>query len=156
MTTRISKNFTLEEFLLSGYAARHDIDMTPSEEIEQNIRNFVSSCLQPLRDEVNSPISITSGYRPLELNIGIGGSKTSAHVNGDAADFTVHGQTPYDTAKLIEHMDLPYDQVIHEFGAWVHMGVGHTLRNQELTAHKHNGKTRYVNGILTLEQAAAL
>lgn len=153
---RLSKNFTLEEFLISDYAERNDIDMTPSDEIIDNISNLIKSCMQPLRDEVNASIFITSGYRPTILNSAIGGSKTSAHVRGEAADFTVVGQTPYETATLIEHMDLPYDQVIHEFGRWVHMGVGDILRNQELTAHRYNGKTRYVNGILTLEEAGDL
>jgi zinc D-Ala-D-Ala carboxypeptidase len=153
---RLSKNFTLEEFLRSEYAERNDIDMTPPPEIIENIRLFVKSCMQPLRDEVGVPINITSGYRPLALNVGIGGSKTSAHVRGEAADCTVVGQTPYETAQLIEHMDLPYDQVIHEFGKWVHLGVGDTLRGQELTAHRHEGKTRYVLGILTLEEAGEL
>ena len=97
---RLSKNFTLEEFLLSGVAERFGIDMTPPMEVMENIQQLIDTCLQPLRDDVLSPILITSGYRPLELNKKIGGSKTSAHVRGHAVDFTVVRQRPIDTCEL--------------------------------------------------------
>jgi zinc D-Ala-D-Ala carboxypeptidase len=148
---RLSKNFTLDEFLVSEYAERHDIDMTPPPEVVENIRLLVQGCLQPLRDEVGAGIYISSGYRPPELNDGIGGSKTSAHMTGSAVDFKVVGQTPFDTCELIVAMDLPFDQVIHEFGRWVHMGVADILRRQQLTAYRSDGKTRYAYSILRME-----
>jgi hypothetical protein len=148
---RLSKNFTLEEFLISQTAERQGIDMTPSPEIIENIQDLVDGCMQPLRDEVNSSIFISSGFRPEALNRLIGGSPTSAHRFGDACDFRVAGMTPYETACLIEKMDLPYDQVIQEFGRWVHLGVADTLRKQELTAYRKDGKTVYVPGIHKIE-----
>lgn len=148
---RLSKNFTLEEFLISETAERNDIDMTPSPEIIENLRALVHGCMQPLRDEVNAPIAISSGYRPLELNTKIGGSKTSAHIKGNACDFNIARMTPFQTAELIVSMALPYDQVIHEFARWVHLGVADILRSQDLTAHRKDGKTRYVPGILKME-----
>ena len=148
---RLSKNFSLDEFLVSQTAARHDIDMTPPPEVIENLQRLVTGCLQPLRDEVGVGIFISSGFRPLELNTKIGGSKTSAHVRGDAADLKVIGQTPFDTCELIVAMELPFDQVIHEFGRWVHLGVADILRGEQLTAYKKDGKTRYVNGILKME-----
>ncbi len=148
---RLSKNFTLDEFTRSQTAERYGIDMHPPELIVDNLRRLVTGCLQPLRDEAG-PIYISSGFRPLELNTRIGGSKTSAHVKGNAADFVVSGMTPYDTAKLIVEMALPYDQVIHEFGRWVHLGVADILRGEELTAYRKGGKTRYTNGIVRMEE----
>jgi len=143
---RLSKNFTLDEFLLSQTATRHDIDMTPSDEVIDNLRALVQGCLQPLRDETG-PIFISSGYRPLELNTRIGGSKTSRHVTGDAVDFTVVKQTPFETCELIVAMELPFDQLIQEFSRWVHLGVADNLRGQLLTAYKKDGKTKYKQGI---------
>ena len=148
---RLSKNFSLDEFLVSQTAARHDIDMTPPPEVIENLQRLVTGCLQPLRDEVGVGIFISSGFRPLELNTKIGGSKTSAHVRGDAADLKVIGQTPFDTCELIVAMEIPFDQLIHEFGRWVHLGVADILRGEQLTAYKKDGKTRYVNGILKME-----
>ena len=148
---RISKNFTLEEFTVSQTAERFDIDMHPPELIVDNIRNLVKACLQPLRDEAG-PIYISSGYRPLELNTRIGGSKTSAHVKGNAVDFMITNMTPYDVCELIIAMELPFDQVIHEFGRWTHMGVADILRAQQLTAFREDGKTRYTAGIKRMEE----
>ncbi len=58
---RLSKNFTLEEFLLSQTATRRGIDMTPSPEVIENLQRLVTGVMQPLRDEVNAGIFISSG-----------------------------------------------------------------------------------------------
>ncbi len=147
---RLSKNFSLDEFLISQTAERNGIDMTPPDEIIENIKNLVKACLQPLRDEAG-PIYISSGYRPLELNTRIGGSKTSAHVQGNAVDFSVTNMKPFDVCELVVAMELPFDQVIHEFGRWTHMGVADILRAEQLTAYRKDGKVRYVNGIIRME-----
>jgi hypothetical protein len=149
---KLSANFTLDEFLVSQTAARHGIDMTPPPEVVDNLRRLCEGCLQPLRAATNRPIFISSGYRSPELNQLIGGSKSSRHQTGEAADFLVSGMTPYDTCRLIVEMGLPYDQVIHEFGRWVHLGVADILRGEELTAYRKDGKTRYVFGIKTMEE----
>lgn len=147
---RLSKNFTLDEFTQSQTAERFGIDMHPPEIIVDNIRNLVKACLQPLRDEAG-PIYISSGYRPLELNTRIGGSKTSAHVQGNAVDFSVTNMTPFDVCELVVVMGLPFDQVIHEFGRWTHMGVADILRGEQLTAYRKDGKVRYTTGIVRME-----
>lgn len=148
---KLSDNFTLDEFLVSQTAERTGIDMTPSQLVIGNLRLLVESCLQPLREECG-PLYISSGFRPVELNTKIGGSQTSQHCNGNAADFKVIGMTPYDTCLKIIEMELPFDQVIHEFGRWVHLGVADTLRGEQLTAHKLHGKTQYVVGIIKMEE----
>lgn len=148
---RLSKNFTLDEFLVSQTAERHGVDMTPPDWVIENLQRLVDGCLQPLRTDILSPIFISSGFRPLELNTLIGGSKTSQHCNGNAVDFTVVRQTPFDTCELIVAMALPFDQVIHEFGRWTHLGVADILRGEQLTAYRKDGKTRYIKGILKME-----
>ena len=147
---KLSKNFSLDEFLVSQTAVRNDIDMTPPEEVLANLTDYCVHLLQPLRDEVG-PIFISSGFRPLVLNTLIGGSKTSMHIRGRASDFKVLEQTPYDTCLKIMEMELPYDQVIHEFGRWVHMGSALNPRSEELTAYKEKGSTKYSFGIIKME-----
>ena len=83
---KLSKDFTLEEFTYSQTALRHNIDMTPSDNIKENLTKLVTEVLQPLRDGLGVPIIVTSGYRPLPLNRTIGSKDTSAHVRGQAAD----------------------------------------------------------------------
>ncbi len=147
---RLSKNFTLDEFTRSQTAERFGIDMHPPELIVDNLRRLVQGCLQPLRDEAG-PLYISSGFRPLALNTRIGGSLKSAHLLGNAGDVTATRMTPYDLAELIVVMKLPFDQVIHEFGRWVHLGVADILRGEQLTAYRKDGKTRYTIGIKRIE-----
>lgn len=145
---KLSQNFSLDEFLISQTAERHGISMEPPPEVVENLRRLCVTVLQPLRNAVGASIHISSGYRPEELNTLIGGSATSQHRFGNAADFTVAGWTPLAVAQLIVELELPYDQVIHEFGRWVHVGIADTIRGERLTAFKDaRNKTRYVNGI---------
>lgn len=147
---RLTDNFALYEFLRSQTAARHDIAMDPPIEVIDNLRRLCVDILQPLRDTIDLSITISSGYRPPELNRLIGGSTTSAHPYGRAADIIINGMDPLDVAKTIRDMELPYDQVIHEFGQWVHVGISDeedNVRLQELTAYRKNGKTRYDLGL---------
>lgn len=147
---KLSNNFTLEEFLVSQTAARHSIDMTPPDFVIDNLQRLVDDCLQPLRHQTG-PIFISSGFRPPDLNKKIGGSRTSAHMYGNACDFKVMGQTPFETCTTIINLGLPFDQLIQEFGRWVHIGSGDTLRQEKLTAYKKDGKTKYSHGILRME-----
>ncbi len=144
---KLSNHFRLEEFLVSEAAARHDIDMSPTQEVLDNLSLLVTLYLHPIRRAADSPVIITSGYRPPELNHLIGGSETSAHRFGRAADFHIIGQTPFETVELILELDLAFDQVIHEFGQWVHLGIAELPRRQVLTAKREDGRTIYVPGL---------
>jgi len=135
---RLSKNFTLDEFLVSQTAERHSIDMTPPQEIIDNLQRLVTGCLQPLRDDILSPIFISSGWRPLQLNTLIGGSASSEHVNGNAVDFIVVRQKPFDTCELIVAMGLPFDQVILEFSLWAFEGRSRHGRPRPLVPESHS------------------
>jgi len=147
---QLSKNFYLDEFLFSQTAARHNIDITPPQCVIDNLKKLTSDVLQPLRDGLGCSIKITSGYRPLELNRKLGSKDSSAHVDGRAADIKVNGKTPLEVAEFIEeHFLSSVDQVIHEFGSWVHVGIAPQARSQMLTA-KYNaaGKVVYIDGLL--------
>jgi hypothetical protein len=148
---KLSKNFTLEEFLRSQTATRHGIDMTPPDWVLENLQRLVDGCLQPLRDHVKASVNVSSGFRPEALNSLINGSKTSEHRNGNACDFTITGWPPFETAELVVELELPFDQVILEFSSWVHLGVADILRGEKLTAYKDGTKTRYSHGILRIE-----
>lgn len=151
---QITKNFRLHEFLRSQTAARHGIDMTPPQYIQDNLRLLCVMVLQPLRDQLGESVTITSGYRPPLLNEIIGGSPTSAHMDGRAADICVISKSPLEVAQLCEDMELPYDQLIHEFGEWVHVSVAGDPRRELLTAYRSNGRTRYVRGLVSTEGLA--
>ena len=97
---QLSPNFYLHEFTRSQAAARHGIDISvaPDSEEFSHLKYLCSVALQPARDALG-PIFISSGYRPKELNRAIGGSATSAHVHGCAADISVVGHSPLEVAQ---------------------------------------------------------
>jgi hypothetical protein len=146
---KISKYFRLEEFLQSQYAARHGIDMTPSPAVARNLTALAVNVLDPLRDRAGCPIIITSGFRPTAVNVGIGGSATSQHVFGEAADIRATKINPYNLCQMIVNAKLPFDQLIYEFGDWTHVSFRKgRLRGEVLTAKRVNGKTKYLPGLV--------
>jgi hypothetical protein len=71
-------------------------------------------------------------------------------MDGRAADFIVPGLTPYEVCNQMRALGLPYDQLIHEFGEWIHVGISEEevdIRMQDLTAMRKDGRTVYVHGI---------
>ena len=144
----LSKNFTLQEFTKSVTAIRNDIDNSPNAEHIRNIQLLVKFVLQPLREGLNKPIRITSGYRSESLNKLIKGSKRSQHCKGQAADlqFKVDGVMDNKAIwdKVIE-LGLPFDQMINEFEfSWIHISYNHEHnRKSLLEAYKENGRTKY-------------
>lgn len=139
----LSKNFTLAELTVSQEAARSGLKNIPTTEQIAALRLLCENVLQPLRDRVKKPIVVSSGFRSVTLNRRIGGSATSQHCKGQAADFSIPGMSIADTVALIRKMGLPADQVIDEFGAWVHVSYGPRRRQQFLKARYIGGRTVY-------------
>lgn len=147
---KISKHFNLAEFLRSEYATRHGIDMTPPPKVQANLTALAVNILDPLRDRAGCPIVVTSGYRPVLVNTKVGGSSTSQHVFGEAADIIATKINPYNLCKMIIDAKLPFDQLIYEFGEWTHVSfkAKGPQRGQVLTAKKINGSTKYLAGLV--------
>ena len=83
---RLSKNFSLSEMVKSSTAERLRVDNSPSDIHLVNLTHLCINILQPVREQFGV-ITINSGYRSPALNAKVGGSKTSQHCNGQAADF---------------------------------------------------------------------
>lgn len=133
---RLSQHFTLDEFTLSQTAVRYGIDNTPPPDVIENLR-ALAAFLEDVRDNFHAPILISSGYRNERVNEAVGGAKNSAHMSGLAADFTIPDYgPPLAVAKSIAKSDLQFDQLIHEFGRWVHVAIappGKTPRREVLS-----------------------
>jgi len=140
-------NFSISELTFSQTATRNGIDNTPDDEALINLTQLAWT-LQEIRDGIKSPIIVSSGYRSPYLNNAIGGSKTSAHMKGMAADISTPSMTPLELSQWIAENIPGFDQVIHEFGRWTHLGFAQAPRGQLLTAMRENGKTIYVNGLI--------
>ena len=138
------KHFRMDEFLRSATARKLGIANRPSRQEEHNIEALVANVLDPLREAVGVPITVTSGYRCPLLNRAIGGAATSQHTKGEAADITAMKRR--NTAQLfhIIRERLPFDQLIWENGddeapAWVHVSYKAGANRGEVLRFK-NGR----------------
>lgn len=125
----LSEHFTLEELCKSQTATRLSIDNTPSASQVDSLRYLANRVLEPVRLEYGVPYSPSSAYRSPDLNKTIGGSSTSQHCLGEAADIEIPGVSNLALAWWIRtHID--FDQLILEHftasdpsSGWVHVSV---------------------------------
>jgi zinc D-Ala-D-Ala carboxypeptidase len=152
---QLTNNFSLAEMVKSDTALRHDMDNTPGEAEIANLKTLCEKVLQPVRDKFQTGVKVNSGFRHPEVNAKVGGSKTSDHCKGQAADIEIPGIANADLAVWI--MDnLTYTQLILEFytpgvpdSGWVHVSYDPAnLKKENLTATKQNGKTVYLKGLV--------
>lgn len=147
------KYFTINELTRSATAKRMGIDNRPSEEVSRKLTLLVEQVLDPLREAWGQPIIVTSGYRSPRLNQAVGGSATSQHTKGEAADIRTVSDKPEENKKLLDllfALDLPFDQVINEHPDacgnpnWIHVSYSAIRqRGQVLVAMRVKGKTVY-------------
>lgn len=137
-----SKNFTLSEFLKSGTAERNNINngayVTPDNVVA--IANLVTNVLQPVREKLGFPMTITSGYRSPALNKLVGGKPTSQHLKGEAADIQCFTNKAFDVKKTralfaaLAEMDV--DQLLYERDSkgsiWVHVSYVSPKENRHM------------------------
>ncbi len=140
----LTEHFTLDEMTISETAARKGLDNTPGPQELANLKRTAET-LEKVRALVNKPIIVSSGYRAPAVNAAVGGSKTSVHMKGLAADINVPGMKPDDLARLIAASDIEFDQVILEYGRWVHVGIADKPRRELLTIRTGTG---YMKGIV--------
>ena len=153
----LSPNFYLSEFVSSRTAEINNLNNVPSAPQIGNLRRL-AGVLELVRTALSvnhklvAAINISSGYRSASLNVLVGGSATSAHTRGLAADFTCAAiGNPKQVCQRIMDSDIVFDQLIYE-GTWVHFGLadlGQVARRQVLTAVFNKGqKTRYLEGLI--------
>lgn len=113
--TRLTQNFTLEELTRSQTAEEQGIDNTPGPAERYNLKALTEACLQPIRDHYGVLVRVTSGYRSDALNEAVGGSSTSLHRRGLAADIDVMG---VDDRKVFDdiregRLDIDFEELIY-------------------------------------------
>lgn len=135
------KYFTIAELTRTNQKANNAITIEQGD----NLKQLIEKVLDPAREEFGEPIKVTSGFRSQEVNRLVGGSKSSQHCKGQAADLTCS-----DNKKLFRILaEMEFDQLIYEFGdenqpSWVHVSyVLGANRNEILRARKSKGRTSY-------------
>lgn len=151
----LTKNFTLSEMTKSETALRKGLNNLPTQDVISALQTLAVNVLQPVRDHYGRSVTVTSGYRSPEVNVAVGGSRTSDHCKGQAADIEIVGIANADLAKYIEDK-LQFTQLILEFytqgipdSGWVHVSYDpNNLKKQVMTALRRDGKTVYLPGLV--------
>ena len=122
---QLSRNFHLDEFEVSETAERLGHDNRIPEKYIPNVFKLAAT-MQNIRNVLNLPVVITSGYRCPPVNKAVGGAKTSDHIYAAAADFICPAfGSPYEICRTLSHRldELGIRQLILEYGRWVHVGI---------------------------------
>jgi len=118
---RASRNFTFAELSRTATGLPND----PPPEAKAWLEATAVEVLEPIRAKFG-PIIINSGYRSQEVNTRIGGSPTSQHMLGQAADIVSPNATPYEIVSWLYTTSLPVRQVIlypPSEGNFVHVAI---------------------------------
>lgn len=144
----LSEHFTLQEATYSETAVRKGLNNQPDERQLANMKQAAEK-LEAVRN-VTGPIRVNSWLRLPDVNVAVGGSKVSSHMDGWAIDCSSATHTPYELCQLVLNAGIKFDQMIHEFGQWMHISFAPEMRQQKLTIFKPEDK--YKPGILTEAQ----
>lgn len=126
MTKLLSPHFSLEEYIHSDTATAEGIINAPDWDVLVQMCLHANNTMEGIRTICGgNPVIITSGFRCGDLNEAVGGAENSAHLFGAAADFTIPA---FGSVRAICEAVAPYmkelqiDQLINEYGSWVHVG----------------------------------
>lgn len=126
------KYFTIQELCQSDTAAAKEIDNTPPICATASLTDLISDILDPVREKWGKPIRVTSGYRCPALNKAVGGTPSSQHLRGEAADITTGNKKGNQALyELIKSSELDFDQLIDEKNfTWLHVSYTKTRKNR--------------------------
>ena len=124
---QLSEHFKLSEFTQSGIARRHKVKNVPGPREVERLRFLCVKSLEPMRRRFGA-IRITSGFRCKKLNALVGGSPTSQHVLGEAADIHTGGRELSEKMFGFAKQNIPFDQLILERNPahgiyWLHISL---------------------------------
>ena len=153
--TQLTRNFSLHELTKSETALRHDMENEPGSVEIANLVDLAAKVLQPIRDHYAKGVKVNSGFRHPDVNAKVGGSRTSDHCKGMAADIEIPGVPNAELAQWVKD-NLEFTQLILEFytpgipdSGWVHISFDpKNLKKQVMTATKRDGKTVYLPGLV--------
>ena len=152
---QLTQNFSLEEMTRTS----KKVDNTPNKSQIEHLKE-TAEMLQTLRDKYGKGIKINSGFRSAALNKMVGGSPTSAHSNGYAADTvpTDGNMVEYQKVVLEWAKTHKFDQIIIEYSknyvaSWIHIGCknGSGLQRKQIIYTNNGKKYQTINNKFYLE-----
>lgn len=116
---KISPNFYWEEATVTQ---QRGLDNTPPLIVIPSLVMVFNEQMEQVRQLLDCPIHINSGFRSIEVNKAVGGSATSQHCKGQAVDFTPMREIALkEVVDAIIASSVEYDQIIYEYGSWIHI-----------------------------------
>ena len=129
----LTKHFTLAEATRSDTAIKMGLSNAPSPD---DLQTLTETAYQMERVRTllgDQPIHVSSWYRNEQVNKAVGGVPNSAHRLGYAVDFTCPGYGDVTAVcRAIEASGIEFDQLIWEYGRWVHISFDPRNRRQVL------------------------
>lgn len=158
----LTPHFSLLELTESRTAKKHGIENNPPAEAVENLKRLCQHTLEPLREAMQLPVVITSGFRCQRLNEILSHSaRRSQHLTGCAADFYIgwsaalngkgkSGDAPSPRKRLVKAFKhiiqseaIDYDQLII-YPSFIHVSFVSKERNRHsILLGRHDGKLGY-------------
>ena len=128
----LSKNFKISQLIFSPTATRLGLDNLPTKDIVANLNALTEFVLEPLYSIFGIHMTVSSGYRCIELNRALGSNDTSQHVKGQAVDLIFPHLLIADVITGIKNSKIAYDQLICEYSQWIHISFDRKKDKQRM------------------------
>jgi hypothetical protein len=138
---KLARNFSLDELTVTSTSASNE----PLGMHKEKLLYAANYLLQPIRDEFGR-VDVNSGYRSKGVNLAIGGSETSQHCKGEAADIRTPDADLWEVYLWILD-NLLFGQCIYEekgAAKWIHISLPRLDKtNQQALLFKDGTYTNY-------------
>lgn len=155
LDAKVSKYFKLIDLVRTSKAKPQNNLPTPQH--EKNLYALANNILDPIKEMCGGKLIINSVYRNPQVNKAVGGSPTSQHALGQAADIDAPpGMTNQQLYKMIFNAvasgKLKVGQLIWEGGdsknpAWIHVSLPYSKTNQLIALEPKRNMNDILAGI---------
>lgn len=128
----LSPHFTFDELTRTGQSSLQEANRREAQAVIESLRRVCTDLLEPIRAKFG-PVRINSGFRGPAVNTAIGGSKTSQHMKGEAADIVVPSVSLEVAFRwIVLESGIKFGQAILEgrtpTPTWIHISLGQPWR----------------------------
>lgn len=132
---RLSEHFRFYEMTRTDVRSLLETNRKEACSFSGDLTKVCLQLLEPIREKVDAPVIVTSGFRGKTLNKAVGGSKYSQHMRGEAADIFVPGLALTRLFGIIlEEMNLEYHQLLLEYGC-IHISLPTGYKDGEVAVY---------------------
>lgn len=127
----LTEHFSFEELTRTGQSALQDANRREARDYYDKLK-LVAEMLEVIRAKFGA-VRVNSGFRGPAVNKAVGGSATSQHSKGEAADIVCPSTTVDDLHRwIVVESGIAFGQCILEKpagSAWVHISLGAPYRD---------------------------